>query len=183
MQGANKHAAASCGVLTLAYSLGAKAVLPVVELGMPAAEEMPEVEVEEVVLEVTETLSNAAAPTTNSVMSKPVVRHTPMKFRRAAKKPVDCLLPSPSCTPFRTLSHGILAQKVSTRCAASPVVESSSSEMMCERPSRSATSHEVKNVDNDAPRCMTLLHDVSSTSKSVVLIMPPSHVGAHLAAA
>lgn len=101
-----------CDVLTFAYSLGAKAVLPVVELGMPAAEEMPEVEVEEVVLEVTETLSNAAAPTTKSVMSKPVVRQTPMKFRRAARKPVDCLRPSPSCTPFRLHSGAEIFNQV-----------------------------------------------------------------------
>ena len=65
---------------------------------MPAAEEMPELAVEEEVdVELTEILSSAAAPTRKSVMSTPVVRQTPRKLRRAPRNPDDPLLASPSC--------------------------------------------------------------------------------------
>ena len=82
--------------LALAYSLGEKAVLPVEAVGSPAAEEIPEVGDAEVVLEVTEILSMAAAPMTNNVMSRPVVRHTPIKLRSTPKNPDDCRLASES---------------------------------------------------------------------------------------
>ena len=139
-RGANKHAAAYCDVLTFAYSLGAKAVLPDVELGMP------ELEVEEEVLAVTEGLSSAAAPTTNSVMSRPVVRQTPMKFRRAARKPVDCLLPSPSCTLSVVFSGQSSAEVLKQVCCKPSCLvfqqsaEESDLGVLCKRPSWSATS-------------------------------------------